>query len=360
MLLTQAGVVSALLGRGLLDADAIVDGDLVVADSSRRNINFEVLRERGRSYFVKQGVGDDRRRTVMHEAAMYDVLAASPALELLAPRRLLWDAEDCTLVVELAREAESLAALHRRRRRVPVNVARALGRALGTLHQTTSPYAERGRFRNYTPTLFEVHRPALSAFTWMSSGTLEIVKMVQRSDGLVQSLEQVRRDWRIEALIHGDVRWDNCLWLGGAGARLTLVDWEMAGAGDPCWDVGTALSEYVGAWVAASPLVPEMAPEAIARLSSLPLTDVQRATRALWRAYADTMELGAAADEWCLRAVRYAGARLVEMACETARSSARATEDAVYLLQTGANILERPLDAAVELFGLTVLPVDGP
>jgi hypothetical protein len=101
MLLTQAGVVSALLARGLLDAAAIIDGDLVVADGSRRNINFEVLRERGRSYFVKQGVGDDRRRTVAHEAAMYEVLASSPTLEPLAPRRHLWDAEDCTLVVEL-------------------------------------------------------------------------------------------------------------------------------------------------------------------------------------------------------------------------------------------------------------------
>jgi len=358
MLLTQAGVVSALLARGLLDAAAIIDGDLVVADGSRRNINFEILRERGRSYFVKQGVGDDRRRTVAHEAAMYEVLASSPTLEALAPRHHLWDAEDCTLVVELVRGAESLAALHRRRRRVPVDVGGALGRALGTLHGATRADAMRGRFRNYTPTLFELHRPTLSAFAWMSYGTLEIVKMVQRSDSLVQSLEQVRRDWRIETLIHGDVRWDNCLWLGDTRAGLTLVDWEMAGAGDPCWDVGTALSEYVGAWVAASPLVPEMPPEAMARLSSLPLADVQRAVRTLWRSYADAMGLAAAADEWCLRAVRYAGARLVEMACETARSSARVTEDAVYLLQTGANILERPLDAAVELFGLPVLPVD--
>lgn len=368
MPLTQAGVVPSLLARGLIDEGLIVDADLLVLNASRRNVNFKVVSERGPSYFVKQGVGPDRVRTVAREAAVYELLASSPALQPVAgflPRCHLYDADECTLVLDLVASAKSLADYHRQTLRFPPVLGTALGRALGTLHRLTRTAAARAgyadRFRSHTPGILQMHRPTLEAFTWMSHATFETIKMVQQSEGLRAALDALCRDWREDALIHSDARWDNCLVIGAdrppREMTVKLVDWEMAGAGDPCWDVGTVFGEYLSFWLVSSPVVRDIAPEDVVRLAPFPLRRIQPAIRAFWRSYAREMGLdGGENDEWCLRAVRYAGARLIQTAYERMLGTARVTEEAVYLLQLSANILEQPLDAAAQLFGLPVVP----
>lgn len=115
----------------------------------------------------------------------------------------------------------------------------------------------------------------------------------------------------------------------------------------------------MGFWLLSSPLVRELPPEDLVRLAPFPLQRIQPATRAFWRSYAREMRLGAGEDDaWCLRAVRYAGARLIQTAYERMLGATRVTEETVYLLQLSTNILEQPLDAAAQLFGLPVVPAD--
>lgn len=368
MPLTQSGVVPSLLARGLIDGALIVEGDLLVLNASRRNINFKVVSERGPSYFVKQGVGPDRVHTVTREAALYELLASSPALKPVGeflPRCHVFDAGECTLVLDLVSSARSVSDYHRRTLHFPPALGVSLGRALGTLHRLTRTAAARAgyasRFRSHTPAILQMHRPALEAFTWMSHATFETIKMVQHSEGLRAALDALCRDWREDALIHSDARWDNFLVIGAdrppREMTVKLVDWEMAGAGDPCWDVGTIFGEYLSFWLVSSPAVRDIAPEDVVRFAPFPLRRIQPAIRAFWRSYAREMGLdGPESDTWCLRAVRYAGARLIQTAYERMLGTARVTEEAVYLLQLSANILERPLDAAAKLFGLSVVP----
>lgn len=43
-------------------------------------------------------------------------------------------------------------------------------------------------------------------------------------------------------LVHHDLKWDNIVMAGG---RPILLDWEMAGLGDPAWDLGCLLAEHL-------------------------------------------------------------------------------------------------------------------
>ena len=79
-MLTQLEVAAYLLQHDLISAASIVEGDLAVADASRRNRNFKVISERGPSYLLKQGVGSGGKATLAHEAVVYEFLRS------LAPR----------------------------------------------------------------------------------------------------------------------------------------------------------------------------------------------------------------------------------------------------------------------------------
>jgi hypothetical protein len=82
---------------------------------------------------------------------------------------------------------------------------------------------------------------------------------------------------------------------------------------------------------------------------------MQPAMRAFWDAYAVGMHLTPVEqDEWLLRSVRYAAARLLQTAYEQSALTLRLTGNVICLLQLSLNILQRPADAAASLLGIPV------
>src|SRR4051794_3139425 len=110
-MLTQFAVAHYLLERDVISPEILVDGDLSVLDFTRRNTNFKVVSRQGPGFLLKQGVDDERRVMLAHEADVYGLLhsrAAGKRLRRYMPRLHLYHAEECTLVFELLREAETL------------------------------------------------------------------------------------------------------------------------------------------------------------------------------------------------------------------------------------------------------------
>ena len=176
---------------------------------------------------------------------------------------------------------------------------------------------------------------------------------------LCDHLDSLRLDWEATTLIHNDVRWDNCLVSAAPDTnrvtRLKLIDWELSGAGDPCWDIGCAFGEYLAFWLMSIPITGDAPPDRFLHLSRHPIEQMQPAIRSLWQSYrlrvdgdpAESMEL-------LQRGVRYAAARLVQSAFERTQHSAWITSDVICLLQLSLNILQEPLDAVTTLLGIPV------
>jgi thiamine kinase-like enzyme len=154
-----------------------------------------------------------------------------------------------------------------------------------------------------------LHRPPLEALRYLSAASVELVKELQRDAAACRAMEELREGWSAVALVHRDVKWANCIAVGGA---IKLVDWEMAGWGDPAWDIGSALAE----------------------LAARPAAAV-----ALWRAYA-----AARAPDPGLRdrALRFAGARLVQTAFEHAQELVTLDDRATTDLRAGCALLVTP------------------
>src|SRR5438477_559487 len=135
-MLTQPNVAPYLLKRGLVGAQSLVEGDLSVVDASRRNTNFKVVRERGVSYLLKQGIGPERAMTVDNEAAVYRLLHSvkgTARFRRYLPEVYLYSPEEHILTLELLTGARHLGEYHRRGR-FSTRIAGAVGEALGALH----------------------------------------------------------------------------------------------------------------------------------------------------------------------------------------------------------------------------------
>jgi hypothetical protein len=62
-----------------------------------------------------------------------------------------------------------------------------------------------------------------------------------------EELTRLRLGWQASALIHFDLTGDNVLIEdSSSGSPLRIVDWELAGLGDPMYDVGSLLSHLLG------------------------------------------------------------------------------------------------------------------
>jgi len=184
-----------------------------------------------------------------------------------------------------------------------------------------------------------------------------LIRLLQRDPDIRAALDRLRGDWVESHVIHGDVRWDNFLVVASNGAghhSVKLVDWELSSLGDPCWDIGCFLEQYVGCCVGSFPVAGGSPPERFIELSAFPLERMHPAIQGFWRAYVRGMGLPAAkAAGWVSRMVEYAGARLLQSAFELAQTGPTLTGQPLLLAQVGRNVLRNPLAAANQLLGLT-------
>jgi aminoglycoside phosphotransferase (APT) family kinase protein len=236
-----------------------------------------------------------------------------------------------------------------------------MGKMLATIHRVTRTEGYIGKTSPISaarpPSVLSIHRPEPRIFYDISSANVQLIKTVQRSAPLCQALDELRQGWRAQALIHCDIKWDNCIVFARPASkrmtRLKIVDWELARLGDTCWDVGSAFANYLSFWLFSIPITGEAPPDRFMELAWYPLESMQPAIRSFWQSYVRTMVLDAVnSDEWLLRAVKYGAARLVQTAYEQMQMSIHLTGNVVCLLQLSLNILQRPREAMVHLLGL--------
>ncbi len=359
-MLTQERVAGYLLERGLLAPAAVLDDELTVRDASSRNRNYRVQTRDGSGYVLKQGVGPDTQATIANEAAVYHRLALGDVkLSGLLPRFGGYDPDEGLLVLELVRGAEDLHT-HHLGGRFSASPAAALGRALGLLHSRTRPLvADGSEWTAWAPPpwVLSLHRPDASIFTDVSAAGLELIRIVQRTEGFGELLDGLRATWAPTSLIHGDVKWSNVLVVdaGTPQESVKLIDWESAMVGDPSWDVGSALSQYLSFWLFSIPLTGGEAPERFPELAAYPLDAMKPALGACWVAYADGAGIaGSEVERQLTRAVEMAAARLVQVAFEASQEQQQLVSSVVLHLQLAHNLLARPREAPADLLGIRV------
>lgn len=354
-MLDLTDVAPYLIDRKLLSARAVADGKFRVEDESGRV--FVVTAEGERSLALKRaGAGGGAR--VAREAAVLGRLwsvCEGAGLASFLPAVVAYDTAEGVLILEAAPNARDLRR-HHAGGRFSCALARETGRALARLH-AIRPAAMNGLERPADVSWsLRVHEPDLDSLRGSSAAALELTQIIQGADELCAALDELVASWSEDVVIHGDVRWDNCLaWRGSRSdrwTRLQLIDWELCGVGDPGWDVGAFLGEYLHAWLRSIPIADPRNPGRLLAHAGLPLRRMRPALRAFWDAYTRHRTMTAAEPgDLLARAARFAAVRLLTTALEEAQTLTELSVSVLYPLSLSQNILRRPREAA-DLFGL--------
>ncbi|MGH9401081.1 MAG: phosphotransferase [Terriglobia bacterium] len=365
MFITTSNLVYYLIERGLVSSDSVVDGDWMVIETPRRNRNFKVIRRQHPSFFLKQIQNWDPQSiaTLQGEAKCYWLAQSNPdfaALSPLLPKYYDFDPGRYILILELLKEGEDLTEYHRRLNAFPPEVAKKLAKGLGAYHRIAPNHAkeiaENPVFPKKVPWILSVDQLNAGSFGAMSRGNSQVVSIVQQYPEFQQHLLALRSQWRFDSLIHGDIKWDNCVAEGAAGGKeveIKIVDWELADWGDACWDVGAILQAYLSFWIFSMPATIEMPPAELVKHAQYPLELMQPAIRAFWESYTETRQVeGRDATEMLERSVKCGAARMIQTAYEYMYYSSQISASTLCLLQVSLNVLSQPQQAIGDLLGL--------
>ncbi|HEX9982707.1 MAG TPA: phosphotransferase [Thermoanaerobaculia bacterium] len=352
-----------LIERGLMSVDSILSGDLIISSAARRNRNLRIKRKDDPSYLIKQpdDPASGARQTLRAEAQFYSFCfedaEAEPVREFL-PALRYFDPERSLVVFDFLDGAVPLWQYSGSRE----EASRLVGHALGTFHRTFRGTQNRklGWLQRQTPWVMRVHKPSPELLASLSPANVETLRILQTQEQISTHLDALRRKWRVETVIHNDVKSDNILVRGsGPGAQgpgpssVALVDWELVQLGDPAWDVAGLLQDFVLLWVTSMTVTPGATTDMLAASARLPLADLQRAIRAFWKGYrAAAGQTPAEEAQLITRAVAYSAARLIQSAYEMGAVTPALAPASVLLLQVSANLLRDPEAGQVQLYGL--------
>ena len=99
---------------------------------------------------------------------------------------------------------------------------------------------------SFPKTLF-IRKPSPEIFTLLSLGMLDFLKIIQQNPTLTELFNNLENDWKTQSLIHGDMKHDNVIFVLDQKNNMTckIIDWELVDIGDPAWDVGVFLHDFL-------------------------------------------------------------------------------------------------------------------
>jgi aminoglycoside phosphotransferase (APT) family kinase protein len=348
---TPNDLVHYLLERGLLAPASVVDERLMVIPNARRNNNFSVVCSVGPSYFVKtlQPSAAQATETLRQEASLYGVARAEAALGPLRdviPEFYLFDPQRSILVVEHIAGAKTISEVHVQLNEAAEWIAELIGRALGDIHRAAAealPRIDPNAFRRITPWALSLHQITPS----FGQPGVQLQTLLLTYPEYAQALDTMRAGWRPNTVIHGDMKFDNCLITDLDGARrLRIVDWELADLGEDIWDVAGILQNYLY-WSAVSTQT-----SGGAWSTAMPFEKLQPAMAAFWSAWAAARGVPEGDSMPQLeRATSFAAARLLQSVMEMLVVTPTMSGYVALLLQTSLNILRDPAAMARMIVG---------
>jgi hypothetical protein len=245
--LTEGGSLGPLTRRlvdlGVVSAADVHRYGIRGRDLSRSNAVARVEVGDGRCYVIKRlrQVDERAQGTPEQERELYQLVATHRELRVWVPRAAHIGEVGDVLVLDFRADSETVLARVARNGWSDGLLATELGRALGGWHLASRPF-HRGLTDDGPPWVFRALSMERPSFLRTNPAVADFLSTLE-GGWLPAWLRTVASGWQADAVIHGDLQFDNCL--VGRNGGVTFVDWEFAGRGDPAWDLGALTAELL-------------------------------------------------------------------------------------------------------------------
>lgn len=279
------------------------------------------------------------------------------------PEVLHFDVENSIIVFRYLNNYRDLMDFYTKEKSFPTEIATAIGTILGTIHRDTFNHQkyeefftkEAVNFNQISHLIRGLERVEPEIFGLVPDDGLKFLALYQRYDSLGQAIAELGQAVQPCCLTHNDLKLNNILlrnnWQDSHNI-IRLIDWERSGWGDPAFDLGTIIGNYVQIWLVSLVISNSLSIEESLRLAITPLEMLQPSIGALTKAYLKTFpEIIEHRPDYLQRVVQFAGFALIQQIQAMIQYQKSFNNMGIAMLQVAKSLLSRPVQSIPTIFG---------
>ncbi len=375
--LSSHNVIQYLQVAGLcsLEDEVEVDSQLPY----RKNRNF-LITQPGQKLLVKQErcLDNGIPQELFNELLQHQLVEQFPVLRnitALTSSVVHFDEENSILVRNYLDDYQQLGSFYADNGIYPETIAATIGSNLAALHRSTY---NRREYRNFMATApngairYQFFNPAQGAgyvtpemFGAISSSALDFYVLNQHYENLEYSIADLACDWSPCCLTHNDLKLENILvharWDKLDNCLIRFIDWEAAAWGEPAFDLGTLIADYLQIWLSSIIVDSTLELEESQQLALIELEAIQPSILALTRAYLGAFPMVMEyRKNFLTRVVQFAGLALMNSLEQNIKSGQSFNNTQLNILLTSKTLLTMPSESIQTVFGVNESEITKP
>lgn len=364
-LLSTQNVVEYLIERNLCRREDTKE--VQIESKSSKNFNLLVSLNSDRHFLVKQEPCD---RTGKHDGAFLKEWQIHKWLEKyskLSPIRpaiveaIDFDPKNSIIVFNYLYDHYDLEYFYQDRQLFSPEIAASIGTTLADIHRITFYCQESQKFL-FANSLNEIKRQRFTirpmnnirpeVFGHIGQENFIFFKLYQRYKSLEKAIAQLQNAYQSCCLIHNDLKLDNILLNKNDSSNIRIIDWELFQWGDPRFDLGKILADYLRLWLKSLMLSTDIDLNTALRLATTPLELLQPSMAELIKAYRDRFsEILVLRPDFMQRVVQFTGFALLREIWTRIFYHETFDNSQIAMLQVAKTLLCNPEQSISTLFG---------
>ncbi len=348
---------------------------------SAKNFNLLVSLPNDRHLLVKQEPHDLEGEThgeFLSEWGIHELVQKFPELNHIQPlisEAIHFDPPRSIIVFNYLNDYVDLRDFYDQEEVFTPGIAAAIGASLAAVHRATLDSQKYKDFLSQTCEDIEIDKvpnfvrglkriePEL--FGVVCADALKFFALYQRYESIGQAIEELNRAFDPCCLTHDDLKLDNILLHSEWEQLLStdrpedtsivrLIDWEKWSWGDPAFDLGTIIANYLRIWLSSLVISSAIEIETALRLAKTPLEAIQPSIADLTRTYLNNFpEILRRCPDFLLRVVQFTGLALIRKIQVKIQYKDTLGNKAIAMLQVAKTLLCRPEQSIPIVFGTT-------
>ena len=357
MIINPINIGHYLMDRGHLTPDQLVIDKFTVHQNGRRNNNYIVNKNQNQALFIKQvrTFEAEKTETLKREATCYWLAQNESTLSdwsELMPEYVDFDYVNHLLISKYY-SALPVEKYLLRTPQLKTQFAENLAKAIAGYHNRQTAQLLKSRFEKLFPaeTPFVIklgHNMFASSWRVNETYQKELLELIKSDEDHLKRIQSVADEWKVECLIHGDLKFQNLLI--DENENLRIVDWETCDLGDPCWDIAAVFHSYLFAWMMKELKGSDQSNGHQTEILEFELSIVQNQLAAFWTCYVAELSMNReTAEQYLLKSIRFCALKLLHTSFEITNQSKKTDHLVASVLQLSLNILKDPQESRVEL-----------
>ncbi|MBE9238503.1 aminoglycoside phosphotransferase family protein [Anabaena aphanizomenioides LEGE 00250] len=279
------------------------------------------------------------------------------------PEVLHFDVENSIIVFRYLDDYRDLMDFYTKEKSFTTEIATAIGTILAKIHRDTFNHQEYEDFFTKNSVNFNqishlirgLERVEPEIFGLVPDDGLKFLALYQRYDSLGQAIAELGQAVQPCCFTHNDLKLNNILlrnnWQDSHNI-IRLIDWERSGWGDPAFDLGTIIGNYIQIWLVSLVISNSLSIEESLRLAITPLEMLQPSIGALTKAYLSKFpEIIEHRPDYLQRVVQFSGFALIQQIQAMIQYQKSFNNMGIAMLQVAKSLLSRPVQSIPTIFG---------